>query len=216
MQSHLADLQLGLVVVMNDGRYQGPFNRSAAYNRGIRAHPDAAIYVFHEADMLIPGEQLQQAIDAASTPGLVVPFTNYRYLDVAATEKVQIGADPAEFECEDVMGHGRSNGAVNVMSAETMQAVGQWDEKFEGWGWDDRSMAYAFEVTTGHETRYIEGPGFHMHHEPGWVAGGKFYGGSVLISKTEQDATARNRARYLRYLSARTVNSVQALTRGGR
>jgi hypothetical protein len=50
------------------------FNRHAAYNKAA-AQTDADILAFVESDMLIDFTQMDEAIDMAATPGLVVPFT---------------------------------------------------------------------------------------------------------------------------------------------
>src|SRR5512139_2601403 len=79
--SYLRDLALGPVIVAGDGRSgMAPFNRSAAYNHGASSL-DADVYVFIEADLLVPADQLFAAVRQASElPGLVVPFSEYRYL----------------------------------------------------------------------------------------------------------------------------------------
>ena len=148
--STMADLDVDVV----DDAASGPFNRSRAYNRGIARHPSADVFLFHEADMLVPEAQLRQAIAwAVGRTGLIVPFDLYRYLSTETTERVRAGRDPLLATPEYVMSDGRSNGAVNVVSAATMRAVGCWDEEFAGWGFDDRAMVRAFEVATGHRQR---------------------------------------------------------------
>lgn len=203
--------------VSSDGREgSAPFNRSAAYNEGIRLHPDVDVFVFHEADMLIDHTQLHQAVQAATAQrGLVVPFDTYNYLTCEDTERVHVRqADPSACEPEYVMANGRSNGAVNVVSAATMAAVGQWDETFEGWGFDDRAMATAFEIATGNPTRYISGLGVHLWHMPGWSTESRFHGGAADVPPHEHAATLANERRYRQYCNARTPERIRELTAG--
>ncbi|PJE24765.1 MAG: hypothetical protein CK431_04385 [Mycobacterium sp.] len=205
------------VVACCDGRTgSAPFNRSAAYNRGVAMYPNADVYVFHEADMLLGRQNLQAAIDiAAAQPGLVVPFDAYHYLSQADTAGVHAGQNPSTAVAECIMANGRSNGAVNVVSAATMAAVGQYDETFEGWGFDDRAMAHAFAAATGNDTRYIRGSAIHLWHTPGWSADSRFRGGAD-IPEHEHRATLANEARYQLYRKATTPERVRDLTAGGR
>lgn len=210
----LLDLDIGEVLVCDDGQTSGPFNRSAAYNAGRRHRPKADVYVWHEADMLVSATQLRSAIGlAAREPGLVVPFNTYAYLSETSTAQVLDGHPVTALPVDYVMNDGRSVGAVGVTSTATMQAVGQWDERFIGWGYDDRAMCQAFHIATGHDTRYCPGYGFHLYHEPGWAAGDRFYGGAENIAMDEQQATEANKRRLQRYREARTPDQIRALTR---
>lgn len=223
---YLAEIDVAPVAVTPDGRSgSAPFNRSAAYNAGVRDNP-AEVYLFHEADMIVPAEQLIEAIDLASgrcdsrfanhdPRGLFVPFTTYHYLSQADTERIHsrgIGVDP-ESVPEYVM-NGRATGAVNVISAETMAAVGQWDETFTGWGYDDRAMVRAFHVTSGNPTRYIAGVAQHLWHVPGWSEDSPFRGGAQIVP-SELGATDANRRRYELYRRTSDVGRMRELT-GGR
>lgn len=214
--THLSRLDVAPVEVVSDGREGcAPFNRSAAYNRGAALCDPGEVMVFHEADMLLPRAQLLDAIAlAGEAPGMVVPFDTYRYLSRDETIRVRQGADPIASPAEHVMADGRSNGAVNVISRVTLDAVGRWDEEFSGWGFDDRAMAHAFHVATGVRTRYIPGPGTHLWHVPGWSESSRFRGGA-RIDPAEQVATEINEHRFHRYRDAHTPEKIRALTAGG-
>lgn len=197
---HLTGLGVGPVAVADDGRL-GPFNRSAAYNRGRAAHP-SDVYVWHEADMLLPADQLEAGVRLAlESPGLVVPFTEYRYLSAADSGAVRDGQPPEAFRPEFLMGGGKSIGAVGITSEETMRLVGRWDEKFAGWGHDDNAMFRAFTLCAG-PARWVEGPGYHLWHPPGMQ--------TPVVE--EQDATNDNYRRWLAYKAAATPEEVRALT----
>jgi hypothetical protein len=214
--THLGEICDWPVVVCGDGRDAGPFNRSAAYNRAVRSRPGVDVFTFCEADILLPPGALQTAVDLAQVaPGLVIPFDSYRYLPPDVTAAVRAGAaDPFTAKAKREMLGGRATGAVNVVSAAGLAAVGGYDEGFSGWGYDDRAAAVAFRVATRQPTRYVPGPAVHLYHTPGWQVGGRFAGGAAHINDVEAAATAVNRRRYQLYLNATTPARIRDLTAG--
>ncbi|HEU5091449.1 MAG TPA: hypothetical protein VFT30_02130 [Nitrospira sp.] len=194
--------------VCTDGRAgDAQFNRSAAYNFGVRNH-DADVYVFTESDMIVPKDQIDKAIEmAVESPGLVVPFTLYCYL--APDDSALVRADQIKAHtCSPVYTkeNGRSIGAVNVVSRETMEMVGKWDENFEGNWYDDDAMKRAFDVAAA-KTRWVEGPAYHLYHMPGWKG--------EHLTDEDRAATKRNKKRYLKYRQATTPEQIRKLTSGG-
>lgn len=212
---YLSNLGLGEILLIDDGRGGSqPFNRSAAYNRGRDRRPDADVYVWHEADMIVPPDQLRDGILlAAAAPGLVVPFTTYLYLSQTDSAMVKHSGRPlSACNPEYAMADGRSVGAVGITSAQTMLRVGHWDERFEGWGYDDRAMAHAFNVVSG-PIRYIDGPAHHLYHRPGWSISDPFRGGAD-IPEPERAATEANRRRLRLYQNTRDIKQIRDLTAG--
>jgi hypothetical protein len=192
----------------DDGRSgDEQFNRSAAYNRGIRADPDAQVYVFAESDMLIDFDQVDRAVDLAhAAPGLVIPFTEYRYLGPGDSVHVRAGTGaPEAFRPQWTKA--AAIGAVNVVSRATLEAVGQWDESFEGNWYDDDAMEIGFAVATGQRTRFVTGPAHHLYHLPGWTG--------RHLTGADRAATARNKARLELFRAAATPERIRELTAGG-
>lgn len=196
------------VLTVSDGRDgDAQFNRSAAYNRGVAyASPATDVYLFAESDMLIHFDQIDLAVAMAlETPGLVVPFTRYCYLSEDASGWVRAGVAPQVPRPEWVKGNGSSIGAINVVSRATLDAIGQWDETFEGSWYDDDAMRVAFTRCAG-PTRWVDGPAYHLFHLPGWK-------GDHLTDE-DRAATARNKARLAQYRAARTPEQIRMLTKG--
>lgn len=195
-------------LAIDDGREgDAQFNRSAAYNKGVRRRRVAEVFIFTESDMILDYGQIDKAVQMAlEAPGLVVPFTQYRYLSPRDSERVRAGEiAPEDCTPESTMDNGRSIGAVNVVSRETLNLIGQWDESFEGNWYDDNAMQRAFEVCAG-PTRWVDGPAHHLYHLPGWK-------GSHLTDE-DKAATARNKARYGLYQRAETPERIRELTAG--
>lgn len=198
-----------------DGKTEGPFNRSAAYNYGLRNFP-ADVYVFHEADMLIELSQIQQAISAADAGiGLVIPFRRYRYLNEDASRIVINGFPPKDAYHEWVMDHGRAVGAVGVASHESMKWVGGWDESLMGHGYDDRCMVVAFETACG-SVRYVDGDGVHLWHPMAYAPWEKntWSANAENFDPAEVAATRYNQNRLTEYLAAKTPEDIRELTGG--
>lgn len=194
-------------VVDDGGAGDQQFNRSRAYNRGAEL-TNAEVLIFAESDMLVDGGQVAKAVElAAAQPGLVIPFTDYHYLSAPESALVRDGADPTHFHPEWSMRNGRSIGALNVMSRGTLEAVGGYDEKFEGSWWDDRAMRTAFDICTGVPTRFVDGPAHHLYHLPGWSGG--------HLTDEDKAATRRNKRRYNRYVTARTPAEIRVMTTEG-
>ena len=183
------------------------FNRSAAYNAGIQACPDTDVFVFTESDMLIDYRQISEAIHAArARTGLVVPFTQYRYLSPSDSTGVRASnLTPGACRPTSVMDNGSSIGAINVVSRATMELIGQWDERFEGNWYDDNAMKIAFELCAG-PTRWIDGTVHHLYHLPGWKGD--------HLTDADRAATAANKARLSRYQAATTAAEIRELTSG--
>lgn len=203
VRSYVESLDLGPVIVVEDGS-TGSFNRSRAYNIGA-AQTDADVLVFYESDLIVPREQLVEAIArAAEAPGLVVPFS--RFMAITPEDSVKVrGGDLAAAAASAVQQRGeyRSIGAVNVVSRESLDSVGGYDEAFSGAWHDDDAMEIAFRICCG-PTRFIDGPAYHLHHLPGTS-------GEHLTAE-DKAATARNKARWKLYRQARTPEQIRALT----
>ena len=192
--------------IVSDGREgDAQFNRSVAYNRGVEAVPAAEVFIFAESDLLVDYTQIEHAVArAVADPGLVIPFSWFMALGPLPSEQVRAHqVDPADCVAQPVRGHRGSIGAINVISRETYDLVGGYDEGFEGAWYDDDAMKIAFELCAG-PTRWVEGSAHHLYH----LSGGR---GSHL-SREDRAATARNRSRLRQYQYACTPEQIKALT----
>lgn len=192
--------------IVSDSLEEGEqFNRHRAYNLAVSRNPYTDVFVFAEADMLIHPSQIRKACARAFIlPGLVVPFTQYRYLSDSMTEVLRDdyhessndniaefwGRDPGaqsvfDLTPESIMDNGRSIGAVTVMSRATLDCTGGFTEMTSGNWYDDNITEEAFAFLTGSPTRFIEGPAVHLYHLPG-------HKGDHL-SEEDRQATAWNK-----------------------
>lgn len=141
------------------------FSRSDSLNEGARGS-DADVICALDADIIIPPAHLMAAAEMAlDAPGMVLPFTEGRYLGPSATLRVTGGASPWLAEPRWRF-HPDINtplvGGCNVLSRETFEAVGGWPTGFFGWGNQDIAFADMCEQVA--PLRRIEGPYVHLHH----------------------------------------------------
>lgn len=194
--------------VVSDGRSgSDSFCRSAAYNRAVK-RVDADVYVFAESDLIIRPEAIEMAVGlAAKEPGLVIPFSEFRSLSERDSRLVRhFVADPFNCLTSVVKGYRGSIGAINVVSRESYNLVGAYDEGFEGAWYDDDAMKIAFEICCG-PTRWIDGPAYHLYH----LSGGR----GRHLTDEDRAATTRNRIRYEQYQSSSTADEIRLLTCSG-
>lgn len=193
--------------IVDDGlKGDASFNRHRAYNRAVARFPETDVFVFTEADMLIHPDQIHVAANMAlGAPGLVVPFTQYRYLSDELTASLRDTYHDQNPEyiahwwgrpsyndrsifrapAESIMDNGKSIGAVNVVSRGTLDITGGFTEATSGNWYDDNIIEEGFAFLTGTKTRFVDGPAVHMYHLPGWK-------GDHLSAKDRQ-ATAHNK-----------------------
>lgn len=193
------------VFVSDDGRADdAQFNRSSAYNYGVQM-TDADVLIFTESDLLISYEQVNRAVAMAlAAPGLVIPFSWFMALSDEDSRRVRAyEADPVDCEKVAVKGHRGSIGAAGVVSRETYDLVGGYDERFEGAWYDDDAMKIAFDIAAG-PTRWVEGSAYHLYH----LSGGK----GDHLTREDRVATSRNRQRLKLYQQARTPQQIRSLT----
>ncbi len=189
----------GWTVVEGHHDGPGPFNRSAALNTAASLAGDWTVAVIADADSFVPAAQLAGAVQFAAQSGLMV---------IAHSEWVNVEAD----ECEALLAGGalrwRDERMVVHHGVSSMLAVpravwdqvGGFDERFTGWGWEDRAFARACKVL-GDGVQRMHGTVYHLAHErPGAEA-----------NRTTDAAYRANRALWQRYRLARTVEQLRSV-----
>lgn len=172
-----------------------PFTKSRGLNAAIReASHDILVQV--DPDVVVPLPQIRLAVRLAhENDGLVVPFSDYVYLDRSATARLH--AAPwnttlafTQADCQQ-FGHGGC-GLSNVFSRDTWEAAHGYDERFGIWGGDDAAFAYACDAFCVTQTRRVLGLALHSYHErlPQSIPGGDGYAEQFAILAEYRDAAA--------------------------
>ncbi len=178
----------------------GPFNRSAAINTAAARRWGVAVIA--DADTWVPARQLTEAITTANRTGrLVAAFTSVVELDRDCTAAILAGGTGV-----NSLGVERiRTAALEIQSSMLViprtlwDHIGGFDPRFAGWGGEDNAFWHAATLIGGRPIR-IDGPAFHLWHEPG------------CRDKTTPEYRA-NLALWQRYRSARTVTQLRAVQR---
>lgn len=164
------------VIISDGGLGDEPFNKHRAYNLVVDTNPGIEVFIFAEPDTLVHPDQIRKAVRYAErTKGLVIPFTEYRYLsdkvtglirdtyyDMGTADLAEWWALPAshfnsifDMRADEV----RENtvGAVRVVSRATLVKAGGFTEASDY----DHAIEKAFACVTN-KTRYVYGPAIHL------------------------------------------------------
>lgn len=144
-----------------------PFNRSKARNAAF-AKSSGDYLLIADADTMFDTAQIYMAVERVrSADTWVLPYMSYYNLAKHHSEQIvaadpwmstgELGLPPTEYEhkIED------SPAGLLVMKREHFEAVGGYDERFEGWGYEDNAFRMALNVLVGNSLRL---PGFDCYH----------------------------------------------------
>lgn len=162
----------GLDVHVVSGSNPGEFSRSRSKNELAGMAPNADILVFQDADTIAPVEFYLQSFRTleANPRQWVLPYTHYYNLSEVATDDL-LSRDPLyELPERDVRDRqlyehdllDAISGAV-VVTREAFEAVNGFDERFIGWGYEDRAFETALTTLWGQLTR-LDSHVYHLWH----------------------------------------------------
>lgn len=123
------------------------------------------VLVIHDADVTVPAEGLQAAVNLIPAKPWVMPHLTVHRLSPSATEQVYQGADPAaQVDYDQDPYHGWVGGGVVVIRRDDYEAV-PFDRRFVGWGLEDGSAGIAWDALIGPHCR-LGWPLHHLWHPP--------------------------------------------------
>ncbi|MGA2600866.1 MAG: glycosyltransferase [Bryobacteraceae bacterium] len=168
-QDHAPQVRPEISALAN--RYQfaynaGPYNRGWAFNIGAKLIPGAAEYLLLlDADVLLRRDSLRRVLELLRAGHRAVrPYREALFLDRESTERV-VAAWPELPAHSDLGGTAFVNpmGLSIAVEAGLYERMGGHDERFWGWGWEDREFWERLE----HHTEVARLPDriLHLHHE---------------------------------------------------
>jgi hypothetical protein len=142
----------------------GLFNRSAAINSAAKAAGRWDVAVIADADSLVGADQIDAAVaKAVDTGAMVIAYEQYCYLNKTMSDRIMAGWTGSWWDgVEFTLANTCSN--MNVVTRKLWNAVGGFDEGFEGWGWEDCAFSSASAALGGRER--VPGVLWHLWHQP--------------------------------------------------
>lgn len=153
----------------------GPFNLSAVRNHAAEIAVDdldADVLIFADADTIPEIGAVDRAIvEAWICPGVIYPHDHYWVLTQQATSSVLAGFTPKvppnypRWSPADFAGEPNrvSVAGVIVCTVASWEAVGRFDERFEGWGGEDVAFSLMARDVLGRAYRF-PGNVWHLWH----------------------------------------------------
>jgi hypothetical protein len=147
---------------------EGLFNRSLALNRAaslanlLEGTWDVALVI--DADVICDPEQVQEAIERAhQEQRIYLAFSRRHNLTERGSRKVMGGEQGSWRRYIGKTYNDMASSAIAIPRA-TWDLLGGFDEKFEGWGFEDSAFALAYETLTGNTIQKVPGELWHFYH----------------------------------------------------
>jgi GT2 family glycosyltransferase len=159
-RAHWADQLPAMEIVEGHHEGDGPFNRSAAINRAAEGEWDFAVIL--DADVIVDAEQVISALELSEETGcLVLPYTKRNMLSEAGTQEI-LGGFQGNWDRWVAARESERVSCCVVVPRALWDAVGGFDERFEGWGGEDEAFHNA--CRTVHGAQRFAGAAWHLYH----------------------------------------------------
>ena len=154
---------LGFDIVEGDD-LEGAFSRSAALNTASSLAGDWDTAILLDSDVLVDLATVQAAIELSDRVGRVVlPFREWKGLNLGMTDKIMKGF--AGNWDRGVRDRYLTNiSACVVVPRSIWDLTGGFDERFQGWGWEDSAWMWAVNCLDGPHLRF-KGDLWHLWHD---------------------------------------------------
>ena len=146
----------------------GPYNRGWGFNVGVAQSPGKdRVVCLVDADLVVPEDFLSTGLaQVTKDHRAVLPYTEILYLDARSSRKLLKRQEEAESWGGSALGgktFTSSQGGCVFVDREFYRDIGGFDERFRGWGYEDRE----FYRRVSHETTVprIEHRLLHLHHQ---------------------------------------------------
>jgi len=152
----------------------GPYNRSWAFNVGASLNPGRdGVLCLTDADLVVPPDFLRRGWEAfESGQSAFLPYSEIVYLNPKATDDtIRDCCDklPRPRQLDNCSGDvfATSQGGCIWVNADLYHRIGGHDERFRGWGYEDREFFDRLVRSAG--VKRLQGRLLHLYHPPAVV-----------------------------------------------
>lgn len=146
-----------------------PFNRSSTRNHLVE-RSEGDILLIADADTVFHRDQIEVAISKIlSGASWVIPYSEQRYYNVTAEETALIWASPFESTIPELTDSSQWDHKITswagllLVTRESFDKVGGYDERFQGWGYEDNAFRAALDHRVGPHAR-VDSYALHLWH----------------------------------------------------
>lgn len=155
---------LGYEIVEGD-HLTGPFSRSAALNTAARQAGDWDTAILLDSDVLVDLKTVEQGVELSEHTGKVVhPFRIWKGLNPGMTDEVMKGYS-GNWDRGIKETYNDNISACVIVPRRVWECTGGFDERFQGWGWEDSAWMWAVRSLTDTNLR-LKGDLWHLFHHP--------------------------------------------------
>ena len=142
----------------------GLFNRSAAINTAARLAGAWDVAVIIDSDVICDIEPVFEAIEIAKrTNQMVLPYEVRKDLNRDGTDRIMRGYE-GNWDRFVRVRYTDGVSSVVVLNRTLWDAVGGFDEAFQGWGWEDNAFRAACVTFGDGDFIRLEGTVWHLYH----------------------------------------------------
>ena len=172
----------------------GPYNRGWAFNVGARAVGESVrALCLLDADLWVPADFLARGLARFEAGARALqPYTEVLYLDEASTAGLLAEPSEARERASDALAGAlftNAHGGCLWVTPALYGQLGGHDERFEGWGYEDREF---FARLSRHATvERLEGRLLHLHHRPSGQQAPEVLANARLLQRTLRARSSR-------------------------
>lgn len=166
-RSYWADLEWPVAI---GNQIEGPFNRSQAVNNAAKLIDDWDVACITDADVFAPTMQIRMGAVIASNYGACIPYRvlgmvdKQQTLDMLAGQVHYSQVKPVRTFPNKDQPDRHSVGGLTFVRRDIWDEIGGMDERFVGWGEEDRAFELTLRTLIGHMPR-ASGAAYSLWHK---------------------------------------------------
>lgn len=144
---------------------KNPFSRGRAINQGVsKATKD--ILILLDADIIFDKNVIYKSIELLQNNSWVIPYNEYCTVTSSDSQRIlncESDIDTEEAKPFKACIFTHTLGAISIIKRKDFIKIGGFDERLEGWGFDDNVFAHKADTIIGKHVR-LDGQIYHLYH----------------------------------------------------